>query len=133
MWRLGKGDRACLEGQARSCSYLSWLYSQGSGLPKNAGKAAAYLERACSAGDKRACVEHAWKLVGGEGVAKDAPRGTSALQALCDASFYPACTRLAVVEAAKPNATARTRAKTLLARACEGGEQDACSMAGQLK
>ncbi len=29
--------------------------------------------------------------------------------------------------------SARARAKALLARACEGGEQDACSMAKQLK
>jgi TPR repeat protein len=126
-------DRTCGEGQARSCNYLSWLYSQGNGLPRDAGKAASYLERACAAGDKRACVEHAWKLVQGDGVAKDEPRGTSALRSFCDAAFYPSCTRLAVIEAGKPSAAARTRAKTLLARACEGGEQDACSMAGQLR
>ena len=111
--------------------YLSWLYSQGTGLAKDAAKAAGYLERACAAGDKRACVEHAWKLIGGEGLAKDEPGGVAALQTLCDESFYPACTRLAVVEAGKAGAAARARAKALLTRACEGGEQDACSMAEQ--
>jgi len=126
-------DRACAEGQARTCMYLSWLYTQGAGLPKDAAKAASYAERACAAGDKRACVEHAWKLVGGEGVAKDEARGLSELRSLCDAAFYPACTRLAVVEAAKASVAARGRAKALLARACEGGEQDACSMAAQVK
>jgi Flp pilus assembly protein TadD len=126
-------DRACSEGQARTCTYLSWLYTQDAGVPKDAEKAASYVERACTAGDKRSCVEHAWKLVGGEGVAKDEARGIAALRSLCDAPFYPACTRLAVVESAKPSSAAHVRAKALLARACEGGEQDACSMAGQLK
>jgi TPR repeat protein len=113
--------------------YLSWLYTQGTGLAKDAAKAAGYVERACAAGDKRACVEHAWKLVSGEGLAKDEPRGVAALQALCDEEFYPACTRLALVEVRKVGAKARAHARALFTRACEGGEQDACSMVEQLK
>ena len=41
--------------------------------------------------------------------------------------------RTAEAEAGKAGAAARARAKALLARACEGGEQDACSMARQFK
>jgi hypothetical protein len=47
--------------------------------------------------------------------------------------FYPACTRLGVFEASRVGARAHARAKALLARACEGGEQDACSLAKQLQ
>jgi Flp pilus assembly protein TadD len=126
-------DRACGEKQARTCMYLSWLYSQNAGVPRDAVRAAAYVERACAANDKRACVEHAWKLVQGDGMAKDEPRGVASLRSLCDEAFYAACTRLAVVEASKPGSAARGRAMALLARACDGGEQDACSMAGRLK
>jgi Tfp pilus assembly protein PilF len=125
-------ERSCGEKQARNCMYLSWLYS-GTGLARDAAKAAGYLEQACAAGDKRACVEHAWKLVNGDGVTKDVPAGVAALQSLCDEAYYAACTRLAVVEAGKTGAKAHARAKALLARACQGGEQDACSMATQLK
>jgi Flp pilus assembly protein TadD len=126
-------EQDCGEQQARVCMYLSWLYSRGTGLPEDAAKAAGYIERACAAGDRSACVEHAWKRVRGEGRAKDEAAGVATLQALCDEGFYPACTRLAVVEAGKANVAARARAKALLARACEGGQQDACSMAEELK
>ena len=126
-------ERACGEGAARACLYLSWLYTQGTGLAKDAVKAAGYVGQACAAGDKRACVEHAWRRVGGDGVAKDEPGGLAALGKLCDESFFPACTRLAIAQAAKPGAAARGRAKALLARACEGGEQDACEMARRFK
>ncbi len=130
---LPRLERDCAAQQADSCNYLSWLYSGSAGLAKDAAKAAGYLERACDAGDKRSCVEHAWKRVTGEGVAKDERGGTAALQALCDGGYYPACTRLGVAEAAKASPSARTRARALLARACQGGQQDACSMAKQLR
>jgi TPR repeat protein len=126
-------ERACGEKQPSACLYLSWLYSQGTGLARDTAKAAGYVEQACAAGDKRACVEHAWRLVGGDGVPKDEPGGLAALGKLCDEGCFPACTRLAVAQAAKPNAAARARAKALLARACEGGEADACEMARRFK
>lgn len=91
------------------------------------------LERGCAAGDKSACLEHAWKRLTGEGASRDESGGLSDLQKLCDEAFYPACTRLAIAEAGKPSAAARARARSLLARACEGGEQEACSLAKQLE
>jgi hypothetical protein len=100
-------ERSCGERQPSACLYLSWLYSQGTGLARDAAKAAGYVERACAAGDKRACVEYAWRLVGGDGVPKDEPGGLAALGKLCDEGYFPACTRLAVAHAAKPNAPAR--------------------------
>ena len=126
-------EKACGEKKVSACLYLSWLYSQGSGVARDAAKAAGYVEQACGAGDKRSCVEHAWKIVEGEGVVKDEPRGLAALEKLCDEGFFPACTRLAVAQAAKPGASSRARARALLARACEGGEADACAMAKRLK
>jgi hypothetical protein len=126
-------ERACGEKQAGACSYLGWLYSEGGGLAKDAAKAAGYVERACGAGDKRACVQHAWALARGEGLAKDEPKAKAALGGLCNDGFLPACTRLAYLHVGNPSLAEQARAKALLARACEGGEQDACSMAKQLR
>jgi len=126
-------ERACGENQAGACAYLGWLYSDGRGLAKDAAKAAGYIERACVAGDKRACVQHAWALARGEGLTKNEPKATAVLDGLCNEGFFPACTRLAYLHAGKPSAAERARAMALLARACEGGEQDACSMAKRLK
>jgi TPR repeat protein len=126
-------DRRCAEKQADACAYLGWLYGRGSGLPKDAARAAGYVARACEAGDKRACVEHAWAEAHGEGVAKDEAGAHSALDALCADGFLPACTRLALLLVGKPGGADRTRALSLFARACAGGEADACSAAKQLK
>ncbi|MFN8095178.1 MAG: hypothetical protein U0599_23695 [Vicinamibacteria bacterium] len=126
-------EQQCAAQHADACSYLAWLHGQGSGLPRDPAKAAAYVARACEAGDKRACVEHAWTLARGEGVPQDEARATAALEGLCAEPFYPACTRLALVHAAKPSRADRARARELLDRACRGGEADACSLAQQLK
>jgi len=126
-------ERGCGQGEAGACRYIGWLYGGNAGLAKDAAKAAGYVERACAAGDKNACVEHAWALARGEGVPKDEPKAVAALDALCTDGFFPACTRLGLVYAARPTSAARARAKALLARACEGGEQDACSLATQVR
>ncbi len=127
-------ERGCGEGQASTCSYLAWLYRGGHGVPTDLAKAGSYLDRACAAGDKQnACIEHAWMLLRGEGLAKDEGKGAAALQGLCDEGTLEACTRLAVAMMARPAAADRRRAKALLARACEGGQQDACATAKQVR
>jgi Flp pilus assembly protein TadD len=125
-------DENCGRKDAKACGFLSWLYA-GHGLPKDDARAADYLGKACDAGDRNACVKQAWSLAMGEGVTKDEPKAISSLDALCSGDVLAACTRLALVYVAKPAATDRARAKPLLARACEGGEQEACSLAKQLK
>ena len=100
---------------------------------KTKREAAEYLGKACDAGDRRACVRQAWALAQGEGVPKDERKGVAALDALCNGDFLPACTSLALIYVSKPTTAERARAKPLLARACEGGEQEACSLAKQLK
>jgi tetratricopeptide (TPR) repeat protein len=126
-------ERACGQNEASACLYLGWLYGGHGGVARDVAKAAGYGERACAAGDKNACLEHAWALARGEGLPKDEPKAVAALDALCTEGFVPACARLGLVYAAKPTSAARARAKALLTRACEGGEQDACSMAKQLR
>lgn len=126
-------ERTCGQNEAQACLYLSWLYGGNGGLAKDAEKAAGYVQRACAAGDKHACVEQAWALSRGDGVAMDEAKAVADLDGLCNGGFLPACTRLGLVYAAQPSTAARAKAKAFLTRACEGGEQDACSMARQLK
>ena len=125
-------EEDCGRKDAKACGFLSWLYG-GHGLAKDDAKAADYLGKACDAGDRNACVQQAWALAKGEGVTKDEPKGIASLDALCSRDYLPACTRLALVYAGKPSPADRARAKPLMARACDGGEQEACSLAKQLK
>lgn len=126
-------ERDCAAGLASSCNYAGWFYTQGHGVEKDPAKAAAFIERGCAAGDKPACAQHAWLVARGEGVAKDEAKGLAALDALCGDKVFAACTRLAGLHAARPGAKDRARARELLAQACDGGEQDACSLAKTLK
>jgi TPR repeat protein len=126
-------ERACGEGRASTCSYLAWLFRGGHGVAADLARAADYLGRACSAGDrKNACVEHAWMRLNGDGLAKDEGMGAAALQGLCDEGVLEACTRLAISLLSKPAAAERRRAKALFSRACEAGQQEACSMVRQI-
>ena len=68
----------------------------------------------------------------GEGLAKDESKGAAALQGLCDEGVLEACTRLAISLVSKPAAADRRRAKALFSRACDAGQQQACSMAKQI-
>ena len=68
----------------------------------------------------------------GEGLAKDESKGAAALQGLCDEGVLEACTRLAISLESKPAASDRRRAKALFSRACDAGQQQACSMAKQI-
>jgi hypothetical protein len=126
-------ERECGADKASACGYLAWLYRSEQGLGKDLPRAAGYSEKGCALGDTHSCIEHAWATLRGEGLAKDEAKGTAALDGLCAADHLPACTRLAVALASKPAARDRARARALLARACTGGQQDACAMAKQLK
>jgi TPR repeat protein len=107
----------------------AWLHREGRGVPKDLARAAALLERACRLGDKRSCVEHAWAQAHGEGLPKAEPAARATLEALCSDEVFAACTRLALLHAATPKASELARAKELLARACAGGEAEACRLA----
>lgn len=127
-------ERSCEQGSASDvCSFAAWLHREGRGIPKDAARAAALLERGCSLGDKRACAEHAWAQARGEGLPKAESQARGLLGALCDDGVFVACTRLALLHAATPRTEARALAKELLAKACAGGEADACRMGQELR
>lgn len=126
-------QKSCEEGRIASCTFLAWLHREGRGVAKDLARAAGYVVLACAAGDKRSCVEQAVLQLEGTGVARDEAKGSAALDGLCNAGFPPACTRLAYALLSKPAPASQRRAKALLTRACDGGEQDACSAVRQLR
>jgi TPR repeat protein len=127
--------RAAPAGRSRRGRARIWAGStpKAAASPKMRPGPQATSSRPCLAGDKRSCVQHAWLLARGEGPPKDEPKAIAALDGLCNDRFFPACTRLAYLYVSKPAPAARARAKALLTRACEGGEQDACTMAKQVR
>ncbi|MET0555173.1 MAG: hypothetical protein ABW221_19175 [Vicinamibacteria bacterium] len=126
-------EARCAQGDASACGYLAWLHSNPKALGEDFPKAAAWAAKGCAAGDQHSCMRHAWATMSGQGVPKDEAKGAAALDALCTGGHLPACTRLGVALAGKQTARDLARAKTLLARACIGGEQDACALAKQIR
>jgi tetratricopeptide (TPR) repeat protein len=126
-------ERRCAESDASACGYLAWLWSNPKALGEDFPKAAGWASKGCAAGDRHSCMRHAWATLRGEGVPKDEAKGAAALDTLCTEGHFPACTRLGVALAGKQTARDLARAKALLARACTGGEQDACALAKQVR
>lgn len=127
-------ESSCEEGSAAdACTFAAWLHREGRGVPKDAARSAALLDRACRLDDKRSCVEFAWAQAHGDGLPKAEPAARALLEALCGDEVFLACTRLALLHAAVPKVGEQARAKELLARACAGGESDACRMVQGMK
>jgi TPR repeat protein len=130
---LPRMESQCADGEGQACGFAAWIYREGRGVPKDLARAVGFLERACAAGQRESCVQHAWSQARGEGIAKNEVKAMAALDGLCEEKFYAACTRLAVLYAAKQSVPSRARAKDYLAKGCEGGDPEACRIAKTLK
>jgi TPR repeat protein len=124
-------ESACERGEGGSCLLLGWLY-RGPGLPPDAAQSVRHMGLACDAGVQDGCVERAWALARGDGVPADEEAGSAALEALCDGGVLSGCVRLGMILANEPGAAGRERARALFTRACEGGDQQACSFGERL-
>jgi len=120
-------ERSCDAKRTAACWALASLYREGRGVPRDPAKAVGLLERGCTLGSKTACVEHAGALLGGEGVQRDPGKAMAELEAVCSSGFFPGCRRLAAALADSPEPSDRQRARDVLARACEGGDESSCS------
>lgn len=121
-------ERACGGGDARACLALGSLYEGGSGVASDRARAATLYRQSCEGGEKSGCARLAWLQARGEGMPKDEVKAAATLGGLCDEGFLRACTQLAVLHAGKPTKKDLARAKELLQKSCDGGEQDACSL-----
>lgn len=118
----------CDSGQAQACGALAWLYQTGSGVAADAAKTAAYTAKACTAGDKSSCARAAWLEAKGEGLAKNEAKAMAALEGLCSEGFLEGCKVLGILHAAKSTKASFAKARELIKRSCDGGDQAACSM-----
>lgn len=121
-------DRTCAAGEARACTALGWIHETGKGVPAEVAKAATFYKQGCDKADKSGCARFAWLQARGEGVTKDEAAGMAALDRLCADGFFEACTQLAVLHANRPTREGMAKAKELLKKACDGGDQDACRL-----
>jgi TPR repeat protein len=124
----GDLDRTCSAGEGRACTALGWIQEEGKGVPADVAKAAALYKKACDKGDKSGCARFAWLQARGEGVARDEAGGMAALDRLCADGFLEACTQLAVLHANRQTREGIAKAKELLKKACDGGDQEACRL-----
>jgi TPR repeat protein len=119
-------ERFCGGGEGRACTALGWIHESGKGVTADTAKAAALYKQGCEKGDKSGCARHGWLQARGEGMAKDEAGGMGALDRLCAEGFMEACTQLAVLHAGQQTKAGIARAKELLKKACEGGDEEAC-------
>ena len=124
--------KMCDAGQAQACGVLAWIYENGAGVAKDAAKIADAFRKACAAGDKPACARIAWLEARGEGVPKNEAKAMADLEALCDAGTLEGCKALAILNAGKSTKAGIAKARVLLKKSCDGGDQSACSMLASL-
>jgi TonB family protein len=71
--------RACGDGDAIACWLLGTMHRDGTGVRRDARRAAALYEQACAAGAEVACLYAAAAYASGRGVKKDESRATALL------------------------------------------------------
>jgi uncharacterized protein len=131
-------ERSCDGGYAGGCTQVGNLYTTGAyiDVPWDIERAIAAFERGCSAGDAGGCSIVAKVLEGAPDIPADATsrvprdlrRAASLYQKACDLGAMPECRRLAeMYERGLGVRKDAARAGKLYARACAGGEKDACA------
>ena len=86
-------QQACKGGDMVSCTNLGVLYEQGTGVTKNAARAATLYQQACAGGEKAGCAGLGVLHARGTGVPKDATKAAAFFQRACAGGFAQACNR----------------------------------------
>jgi len=118
--------KSCEGGSGFGCYNLGVIARDGVGMPADPKRAYVTFERACAAGEALGCREQGIALSSGSGAARDPTRAIALFEQACTAEPVT-CYDLAHaydkgigVKADAP------RARTLYAKACDGGEPVAC-------
>ncbi len=127
-YRLAK--HGCSLGDESSCAFeaVSVMVSGGAqGLANGKRK----LEESCKRGGKLACHTLGTALLD-SGVESEIQRGADLLGRMCDEKFATSCTGLAVAHlTGRGMAVNEAEARTLFARGCDLGDEDACGQIGR--
>jgi TPR repeat protein len=87
-------QKACGEGDAKSCFDLGVMYEGGVQVAKNKAKAAEFYRKACDAGSAGGCFALALMYKWGKGVAPNKAKAAEFYQKACDAGLAVACDAL---------------------------------------
>jgi TPR repeat protein len=121
--------KACDAKRASACGALGRLHRLGRGVPKDVARASQLLQEACAAGDAWSCTE-----AGITALVPTAPRthaeAARFFEQGCEKGNARGCANLAELLMIGTGLTRdRDRARTLMAKACEGGYGPACAKA----
>ncbi len=126
-------EAGCAGGFGPACQLLGTQYRDGTGVAKDAVKAAAYFQKGCDLGYAMSCSSLGWAFEDGAGVAKDPARAIGLYRKACQAADRWACTRLAFALASGDGvAQDVTEAARLLDQSCAAGDAMACAKLGSM-
>jgi TPR repeat protein len=108
-------EKACPTAEAKStCGSLAGVFREGKLVPKDAKRAAGYLERSC-ASSGIGCMDLADMLLAGEGVARDRDRAIKLYEGICGRGGPSGCLK----QAALLEATDKARARAIYGETCK--------------
>jgi TPR repeat protein len=131
---LESKQQTCERGDFAVCNELGVAYLKGENVDKDAQRGLTYLRKACDGNISAACFQlGVTQLMGSADSAKDVVSGVASLKKACDGKHGDACFLLGtiaegliVVQGFEPD---HKLAKSYYKKACEYGNQEACSAA----
>ena len=122
-------ESACAAGDLAGCSHLAPMYEWGEPLGRDLNKAIDLYTKTCDGGFPRDCHALAKMLLrGGISLRRDPARAIPLLEKACDRDVAVACRDLAsMLERGDGITRNPSRARTLMAKACAGGDKEACA------
>jgi TPR repeat protein len=129
----GRFDRQCAGGDLEACRNLGVMYVEGTGVSRDAPRAAKLFAQACNGGNLPACNHLALAYAGGMGTERLPAKAADVYQKACDGGYKLACRNLGLMLRDGRGVPADlARADALLDKACKGGVPLACTNAGDL-
>lgn len=110
-----------------SCVNLGIMFANGTGVPRDTGKAATLFQGACNAGVAAGCDHFGLALLTGQGIQTDQPRAADTFKKGCDLKNAEACNRLALMaERAQGGPKDPVKAVSFFQKSCDLGDAFGC-------
>lgn len=110
-----------------SCVNLGLMFQDGTGVPRDTGKATTLFQGACNAGVGAGCERFGSALLNGSGIVADAPRAADTFKKGCDLRNASSCNRLALMNVRKEGGQTDTvKAVALFEKSCNLGDAFGC-------
>jgi len=123
----------CDHGQARGCSQLGYMYSNGLGTAKDFALAFKFGSQGCDGGDPNGCTNLGFIYASGNGVPKDFSKALALFRRACDGNSPMGCTNLGLMYARGVAVEHDPlQAAVFFRKACDGNDPEGCSNLGFL-